>query len=83
MISMDTQWRRPVFQDGMYIFKPKIPIWDPAKEEVVFFWPICLFYGQMVYFMAIWYILSSFFIFFLVLVCSDQEQSFNPGEDKS
>jgi hypothetical protein len=33
-------------------------------KMLVFLWPFCLFYGHMVYVMAIWYILWSFGIFF-------------------
>jgi hypothetical protein len=46
-----------------------------------------VFYGHVVYFMCIWYILVSFGIFmviwyiFPVLVCLDQEKSGNPGPD--
>jgi hypothetical protein len=29
-------------------------------KMLAFLWPFCLFNGQMVYFMAIWYILGSF-----------------------
>jgi hypothetical protein len=38
-------------------------------EMLVFLWSFCQFYGQMVYFMAIRYILWTFGIFFPVLVC--------------
>jgi hypothetical protein len=38
-------------------------------KMLAFWWQFCLFYGQMVCFMAIWHILWWFGIFFPVLVC--------------
>jgi Kef-type K+ transport system membrane component KefB len=44
---------------------------------------VYVFYHHLDYFtaifMAVWYTLLSFGIFFPVLVCSDQEKSGNPG----
>jgi hypothetical protein len=42
-------------------------------------WPFGIFYGHLVYFMAIWYILRLFGIFFPVLVCCKQEKYGNPA----
>jgi hypothetical protein len=52
LCSSDARW---------FIFKPKIQIWVKlqkglAMDDGVYLVPFCLFYGQMVYFMAIWYI---------------------------
>jgi hypothetical protein len=44
-----------------------------CSERCYFLWPFCLFYGQMVYFMPIWYIFGHFFLFFTVLVCSTEK----------
>jgi hypothetical protein len=48
-----------------YIFKPKKSnlgkFWKVFhRKMLVFLWPSCLFYSQMVHFMAIWYILWPF-----------------------
>jgi hypothetical protein len=43
------------------------------SKMLVFLGPFCLFYGQMVYFMAIWFILLSFGIFSPVLVCCNKK----------
>jgi hypothetical protein len=61
-----------------YIFKPKIPFWVNFGRSCngrcwYFLRPLCLFYGQIVYFMAIWYIMWSFGIFFPVWVyCTEK-----------
>jgi hypothetical protein len=51
----------PVLPDGIHNFKPKIPSWVSFVWH--FLWPFCLFYCQMVYFMASWYNLLPFGIF--------------------
>jgi hypothetical protein len=38
-----------------------------------FLWLFCLIYGQMVYFMAIWYLWLSFGTYFPVLVCCTEK----------
>jgi hypothetical protein len=61
-----------------FIFKPKIQIWVNFGRSCngrcfVFLGPFWLFYGQMVHFMVIWYILLSFGIFLPVLVyCTEK-----------
>jgi hypothetical protein len=40
-----------------------------------------IFYDLSEYFMAVWYSLRSFVIFFPILVCLDQEKSGNPGAE--
>jgi hypothetical protein len=52
-----------------YIFKPKIPNWENLGGSgkgrcLCILWPFSLFYGYLVYFMAIWYILWEFGVFF-------------------
>jgi hypothetical protein len=48
-------------------------------EDVgIFLWQFCVFYGQMVYFMVIWYILWSSGIYFFVLVCCTQRKIWQP-----
>jgi hypothetical protein len=44
-----------------------------AMEDVGIFGPFCLFYGQMIHFMSIWYILWSFWYIFPVLVCCTEK----------
>jgi hypothetical protein len=53
-----------------FIFKPKIPIcvkfggrWNGKFYYIV--WPFGIFFGHLVYFMAVWYSLRSLGIFFL------------------
>jgi hypothetical protein len=46
-------------------------------------WSLEIFYGHWKYFMAIWYILRSFGIFFPVLVCCTQKKSGNPGHQQA
>jgi hypothetical protein len=46
-----------------YILKLKIPILQglgKGKVGIHILWPFCIFYGHLVYFMAIWYILWPF-----------------------
>jgi hypothetical protein len=57
-----------------YIFKPKIHIWlnfggSSNARCWYILWPLGLFYGPLVYFVTIWYILLLFGTFFPVLVC--------------
>jgi hypothetical protein len=60
----------------MAFFKPKIPIWvnvgGSCNGKLLTIWsilrPLQIFYGHLVYFVVIWYILWSFGIFFPVLV---------------
>jgi hypothetical protein len=40
---------------------------------------VFIFYDHLEYFIAIWYNLRSFGLFFFILVCLDQEKSGNPG----
>jgi hypothetical protein len=45
-----------------------------AVEDVgIFYGRFVFFYGQMVNFMAIWYVLWSFVLFFTVLVCCTEK----------
>jgi hypothetical protein len=64
-----------------YIFRPKITIWvnleGLAIEDVGIFRPHCLFYCEMVYFVAIWYILWAFGICHFGMLY--QEKSGNPA----
>jgi hypothetical protein len=58
----------------MVFFKPKFPIWvnleGLAFEDVSIFYDHWLnFYGHLVYFIHIWYILWTFGIYTPVLVC--------------
>jgi hypothetical protein len=59
-------------------FQSKIQIWvnfgRPCNRRCWYcLWPICIFYSQMVYFMAIRYNLWSFGIFFPVWVCCTEK----------
>jgi hypothetical protein len=47
---------------------PKLGKFFRALDWKMFFWPFGLFYGNLGYFMCIWYILYSFGTFFPVLV---------------
>jgi hypothetical protein len=56
-----------------YIFNPKIPIWvnfggSCNGRFLCMLWLFGPFSGNLVYFMALWYILWSFGLFFPVLV---------------
>jgi hypothetical protein len=60
---------RPGLPDGIPIFKPKIPIWvnfggSPHGRRWYILRLFGLFYGQLVYFKAIWYFLWSSRIIF-------------------
>jgi hypothetical protein len=64
----------------MYIFIPKIPIWlyfeGPRNgKDCYVVWPFGIFYGNLVYSIAIWYILWSFGMLY-------QEKSGNPAQQK-
>jgi hypothetical protein len=69
------------------VFKPKISIWEgPRLENVnIFICPFGIFYGDLGYFMTIWYILYSFGTFCIHLVhfsgfgIMHQEKSGNPA----
>jgi hypothetical protein len=57
-----------------HIFKPKIPIWVNFGGSyngrcLYIICPFGLFYGYLVYFVALWYILWLFGIYFPVMVC--------------
>jgi hypothetical protein len=58
-----------------FVFKPKIPIWvnfggSCSGRRWYILWPLVyIFYGHLVYFVAIWYSLLLFGIVFTVLVC--------------
>jgi hypothetical protein len=62
-----------------FVFNPKIQIWvnseHLAMEDVGIhiLWPFGIFYSNLVYFMAIWYIFWLFGIFFPVLVCCSKK----------
>jgi hypothetical protein len=67
-----------------YVFEPKIRIWvnfggsfDGRRWYIL--WPFGLFYGHLVYFMAIWYILWLFGIFFPRFGMLHREKSGNLG----
>jgi hypothetical protein len=65
------------------IFKPKIPIWVNFGGScngrcLKMLRPNGLFYGHLVYFVAIWYILWLFDIFFPVLVCRTRKNLATP-----
>jgi hypothetical protein len=64
-----------VLPDGIHIFKPKKNKFGKVLEGLamedfgILRAILSIIYAKMVYFMAIWYILCSFGIFFPVLVC--------------
>jgi hypothetical protein len=67
-----------------YIFKPKIPIWVKFGGccDVIFWyilWPfgLCLCYGHLVYFVAIWYF-NGHLVHFSRFGMLHQEKSGNP-----
>jgi hypothetical protein len=71
----------------MVYFKTKIPIWvyfgGPWNGKCWYILrPFGIIYDHSVY-VIYWYSLWSFGIFFLVLVCLDQEKSGNPGQKLS
>jgi hypothetical protein len=52
-----------------FILKPKIPIWVNFWRAFDWkMWPRLIFYGRLIYLIAIWYIMCTFGIFFPVLV---------------
>jgi hypothetical protein len=61
-----------------FVFKPKIPIWvhfggPQIRKGLYILWPFGIFYGDLGYYMTIWYILYSFGTFLPVLVsCSNK-----------
>jgi hypothetical protein len=70
--------------DGLHIFKPKIPIWvisgGPCNGRCLYIkWNFGLFYGHLVYLMAIWYIFGHLVLIFRRFGMLYQEQSGNPA----
>jgi hypothetical protein len=71
--------------DGMYIFRPEIAKWinfgGPCNGEdvsIYILWTFSLFYGHLIYFVAIWYILWQFSTFFPRVGKLYEEKSGNP-----
>jgi hypothetical protein len=67
-----------------YIFRPKIAVWinfgGPCNGRYSYIsWTFGLFYGHLIYFMDIWYILWYFGIFFPSVGILYQEKYGNPA----